>query len=78
MAAAEAAESRHALRAVSLLTVLVSAKALTLAGRQLPLSLWWPIAYFWQDILVVLVFFAIDRALRRPAAGWIAYAVLAA
>ena len=78
MAAAQAAESRHALRAICLLAVLVSAKALTLAGRQIPVSAWWPFAYFWQDVGVALVFFAVDRTLKRPALAWSAYAVLAA
>ena len=77
MVAAEAAESRHALRAICLLAVLVSAKAITLVGRPIPLSAWSPFAYFWQDVFVALLFLAVDRALRRPALAWAAYALLA-
>ena len=78
MAAAQAAEPRHALRALCLFAVLVIAKALTLPGRDVPLSAWSPFAYVWQDVLIALVLFAVDRRLRRPAAAWSAYAVLAA
>ena len=78
MAAAETAESGHALRAACLLAVLVSAKALTLIGREVPLSAWSPLAYFWQDVLVALIFFVVDRQVRRPALAWLAYALLAA
>ena len=77
MAAAEAPQSRDALRAISLAAVLICAKALTLIGRAIPLSAWTPIAYFWQDVCIALVFFAADRALKRPAVAWIAYAALA-
>ena len=76
MAAAETPESRDTLRAICLLAVLVSAKALTLAGRQVPLSVWSPFAYFWQDVCAALVFFAVDRTLKRPVLAWSAYAVL--
>ena len=78
MAAAQTAEPRHALRAACLLAVLVSAKAVTLIGRQLPLSAWSPLAYFWQDVFVALVFLIIDRVVRRPALAWLAYGVLVA
>lgn len=40
-------------------------------------SAWGPIAYFWQDVLVVLIFHAIDRLLGRPRVAWMAYAALA-
>jgi hypothetical protein len=78
VAAAEAAESRHALRAICLLAVLVSAKALTLFGRPIPPSWWFPFVYFWQDALVALLFYGADRAIDRPAAAWSAYAGLVA
>jgi hypothetical protein len=78
VAAAQAAESGHALRALALLAVLVSAKAITLAGHAIPLSAWSPFAYFWQDVCVALAFLAIDRAVKRPALAWAAYAAIAA
>lgn len=78
MAAAEAAQPGHALRAIALLAVLATAKAIALAGRPVPLSAWSPFAFFWQDVCVVLVFLAFDRIVKRPAAAWTAYAAIAA
>src|SRR5262249_27655107 len=74
MAAAETSEPRGAMRAASLLLVLVLAKVLMLGGHHVPISGWTPIAYFWQDCLVAVIFGTLDRALRRWAwAGWIVY-----
>jgi hypothetical protein len=81
VAAAEAAESRHALRAVCLFAVLAAAKTLTLvslAGATLPASFWSPFAYLWQDVLVALLFFAVDRRLTRPRLQWAVYAAIVA
>jgi lipoteichoic acid synthase len=65
-------------RAGSLLVVFVVAKAAALTGHHVPVSWWSPIAYFWQDVLVVLVFAAVDRWRDRwERAAWAAYAVLA-
>ncbi|HET9359276.1 MAG TPA: sulfatase [Vicinamibacterales bacterium] len=44
------------MKAASLLAVLIVAKLAMLNGRAIPLSIWDPIAYFWQDVLVALVF----------------------
>jgi lipoteichoic acid synthase len=63
---------------VCLFAVLVIAKALTLPGRHVPLSAWSPFAYLWQDVLVAVVFFVVDRGVKRPALAWSAYALLAA
>ena len=57
--------------------MLVTAKAVTLLGHAVPLSAWSPVAYFWQDVCVALIFFIVDRALRRPALAWGIYALLA-
>jgi glucan phosphoethanolaminetransferase (alkaline phosphatase superfamily) len=66
------------MKAVSLLSVFVLAKVLVLWGRDVPLSAWTPLAYFWQDVLVALLFAAFDfAARRRPWAGWGLYALLA-
>ena len=78
MAAPEAPESRHALRAAALLAVLFSARAAALAGRGLPLSAWAPFAYLWQDILAALLFFALDARLKRARLGWLLYAAAVA
>jgi len=59
--------------------VLVTAKAATLlAGPQVPLSVWSPFAYLWQDVCVALLFYFLDRGLERPAAAWTLYGVLVA
>jgi hypothetical protein len=58
--------------------VLISAKAITLAGQRIPLSVWSPFAYFWQDVCVAALFFLIDRGLKGRAAAWGVYALLVA
>jgi hypothetical protein len=57
--------------------VLVAAKAATLAGRHVPLSLWSPFAFIWQDVLVALLFVAADARLKRPRVAWAAYGAIA-
>jgi len=63
-------------RAISLLIVLVLAKATTLLLFRggVAWSPWAPIAYFWQDVLVALIFFLFDSLVRRPALAWAIYA----
>jgi hypothetical protein len=61
---------------VCLFAVLVGARGLTLAGHQIPISPWTPVAYLWQDVFVVSLFLVVDRALRRPALAWCLYALL--
>ena len=48
-----------------------------LIGHAVPLSAWSPVAYFWQDVCVALIFFIVDRACGRPALAWGIYALLA-
>src|SRR5206468_7684936 len=55
-----------------------TARAAVLAGRDVPVSFWSLPAYLWQDLLVVLLFFAVDSRLRRSRLGWTMYAVLVA
>lgn len=65
-------------KAASLLLVFVLAKAAALAGHHVPFSWWSPIAYLWQDAVVVLVFAAVELCLGpRQRAAWVAYASLA-
>jgi sulfatase-like protein len=78
VAAPQAAQSRHALRAVSLLAVLVTARVITLAGHSIPPSVWSPLAYAWQDVGVALAFFVLDRVLNRARLAWGLYALLVA
>jgi len=65
------------MRAACLLVVLMLAKALELAGRDIPLSPWAVLAYAWQDLIFVLVFAAADCMLGRPTLGWCAYGLAA-
>jgi arylsulfatase A-like enzyme len=66
------------MRVASLLLVFVLAKAIALAGHHVPLSWWSPIAYLWQDAVVVLAFAAVEFCLGpRQRVAWFAYAALA-
>jgi len=47
--------------------VLVAARAIALAGHDVPLSWWSPIAYLWHDAAVVLAFAAIEKATSKVA-----------
>jgi glucan phosphoethanolaminetransferase (alkaline phosphatase superfamily) len=78
MAPAEAAQSRHPLRAGGLAATLLLAKTFALAGYVTQFSLLSVIAYVWQDIAVAIAFWAIDASLRRPRWLWIPYTVIAA
>jgi len=70
------------MKAVSLLFVLIVAKLAMLAGRPMQISAWTPIAYFWQDALIAIVFGVFERLLDRFRGGqvtcWIIYLVLVA
>jgi hypothetical protein len=67
------------MRAVSLFCVFALAKALVLAGQDVPLSPWTPLAYLWHDAVVALLFAAVEYALRRPRwAGGALYLALVA
>ena len=66
------------MRAVSLAAVLVLAKCLGLAGRDLPVSIWLPSAVLWQDVAVGVVFWMADRLVRRPRIAWTIYGVIVA
>src|SRR5438067_12307565 len=61
------------MRTASLLVVLVLAKALVLAGHDVAWSWWAPVAYLWQDVLVVLLSALLSVATRRR--PWIASGV---
>lgn len=40
-------------------------------------SAWFPVAYYWQDVLVALVFGLADRAIGRAWIGWVSYGAIA-
>jgi len=66
------------MKAISLLWVFVLAKVLVLVHRDVPLSLYTPWAYLWQDVVVAFLFAALDGSTRRkrPWIGWSAYALI--
>ena len=65
------------MKAISLLGVFALARALALLGRDIPLSLWSPIAYLWQDLLAVLLFAGFERVTaRRPWISWMVYVAI--
>lgn len=66
------------MRAASLLAVLLAARAVTLAGRDVPLTAWSPFAYLWQDVLAALLFYVLDARLGWRRAAWTAYAAAVA
>jgi Sulfatase len=73
MVITQALESGYAMRGLALLGVFVVAKLATLAGRPIQISLWTPIAYFWQDVLIALIFTLLDLVIRRSWFGWTVY-----
>src|SRR5262245_49737406 len=73
MAITQAVESGYSMSGVALLGVLVIAKLATLAGRPIQISLWAPIAYFWQDVLIALTFTLLVLAIKRPWFCWTLY-----
>ena len=66
------------MKATSLLCVFVLAKVLVLVHRDVPLSLWTPVAYLWQDVAGRAAVRGARRLTRRkrPWVGWAVYALL--
>ena len=66
------------MKALCLFGVLLFARILILLGRDVPLSLWSPIAYLWQDSLIVLLFVVVERfTAGRPWVAWTVYSATA-
>ena len=58
---------------------LAVSRAAALAGHDLTASWWSPAAYLWQDAATILVYAAVDLALRRtPRIAWTVYAAFVA
>jgi hypothetical protein len=68
------------MRVAGLFVVLALTRIMILAGHHVPLSWWSPVAFFWQDAVVVLVFAAIESwcVPERSRAAWGVYGVLVA
>ena len=64
------------MRPVGLIGVLVLARLLTHPEISIPFSVWIPIAYLWQDVVVVLAFALLDYTVRREGFGWTLYALI--
>jgi arylsulfatase A-like enzyme len=64
--------------AVCLVGVLLLARLLALAGRDLTWSIWLPSVLVWQDVAVGIAFAAGERLVRRRPFVWAAYALLVA
>src|SRR5215831_13508998 len=78
MASAETNKSFDSVRAIALFGVFVLAKLAILIGREVPVSGWSVVAYFWQDAVLVLIFGVCDRAGQRVSilrcwVGWVLY-----
>jgi arylsulfatase A-like enzyme len=66
------------MKAACLLAVFVTAKVLVLGRGIVPLSVWTPFVFLWQDVLFVLLFSIFEQATRkRPWAAWIVYGLVA-
>ena len=66
------------MKTLCLFGVLLLARVLILLGRDVPISVWSPAAFLWQDLAVVLAFAALERmTVRRPWIAWTIYAVAA-
>jgi hypothetical protein len=78
MASPQADQHRHAqlTLTLSLLMVLLLAKALMLAGRPIAMSVWAPIAYSWQDVLLVAGFGLFTSLVPGRAVGMATYALI--
>jgi hypothetical protein len=66
------------MKALCLFGVFLFARILILLGRDVPVSCWSPIAYLWQDSVIVLMFAAVERfTTRRPWIAWTLYSATA-
>ncbi|MEY2407465.1 MAG: hypothetical protein QOF48_135, partial [Verrucomicrobiota bacterium] len=75
---AQTNEPRASMKALALFATLLVAKLIAVAGRELPWSIGTPLALFWQDALLALLFAAVDWGLRRkPWLNWSLFWVLA-
>jgi hypothetical protein len=64
------------MRAASLFAVFALLRIAMMWGRPVPLSIWTPFAFFWQDAALALGFLAFERFARRKAIVSVAYYAL--
>src|SRR5262249_51203647 len=74
----QAGEPGAVMKAACLLEVFVTAEALVLGLGIVPLSVWAPFVFLWQDVLFVLFFAVFEQATRkRPWEAWAVYGMVA-
>jgi arylsulfatase A-like enzyme len=56
--------------------VVIAARAIALAGHDLPIEWWSPIAFLWHDAAIVLLFAAVERAVASARAVVCLYATI--
>jgi arylsulfatase A-like enzyme len=81
VAPAQAPERRRPVGAAALAATLAASKAVALAGHVWPHTIWAPVVFVWQDLLVVLLFAGLERAVPRAIArllygGLVCYVVV--
>jgi len=64
------------MRPAGLMGVLILARLLTQPGVSIPVSVWIPIAYLWQDVAVVLAFAMLDYTVQREWFGRTLYVLV--
>ena len=64
------------MRPAGLIGVLILARLLTQPGVSIPVSVWIPIAYLWQDVAVVLAFAMLDYTVQREWFGRTLYVLV--
>ena len=60
----------------SLCATLLLARLLVVLGRAVPVSSWSVLAFIWQDLVVVLLFGALDKLVRQRCATWFLYVLI--
>ncbi len=71
--ASETHESYSPIKPLSLFAVLILARLLSPAGAPLPLSVWTPAAYLWQDVAVAIAFAMFDYGIGQRWLTWVVY-----
>jgi hypothetical protein len=64
------------MRPLSLFGVLIVAKILVVWDRELIWSVWTPLAFIWQDLLLVVLYAWLDRVAHHPWLSWTVYGLV--
>lgn len=63
-------------RALGLVAALIAAKVLSVAGRDVTVSIWTLPALFWHDVAIGVLFWIVDAVCRRSKLLWLPYALI--